>query len=128
MFDTGSPISKKPADDNILKETEIQNVKHRYQDVNKNEVKFRGQIPVDFEYENNKQKIQVLITERNDITLLLRMVWLKKFNLTIRNFRLDENNQSEKKQVIEQFPDLFKNNTTIKDTEINMQLKRYIIR
>ena len=28
----------------ILKDTEIQKVKHRYQDVNKNEVKFRGKI------------------------------------------------------------------------------------
>ena len=51
------------------------------------------------------------------------MDWLKKFNLTIRNIRSDENNQSDKKQVIELFPDLFKNNTTIKDTEINIQLK-----
>ena len=48
---------------------------------------------------------------------------MKKFNLTNRNFSLDENNQSEKKQVIEQYPDLFKNNTTIKDTKINILLK-----
>ena len=48
---------------------------------------------------------------------------MKKFNLTIRNIRTDENNQSEKKRVIEKFPDLFKNNTTIKDAEINIQLK-----
>ena len=48
---------------------------------------------------------------------------MKKFNLTIRNIRTDENSQSEKKRVIEKFPDLFKNNTTIKDTEINIQSK-----
>ena len=57
-----------PADKTIVKDTEIQKVRHRYQDVNKNEVKFRGKIPVDIEYENNKQKMQLLITERNDIT------------------------------------------------------------
>ena len=69
--------------------------------------------------------MQILITERNDITPLLGMDWLKKFNLTIRNLitRINENTQSEKKQVIEQFPNLLKNNTTINDTEINRQLK-----
>ena len=123
IVDTGSPISIMPADENIMKQTEIQKIKHRYQDVNKNEVKFRRKIPADVEYENNKQKMQILITERNDITPLLGMDWMKKFKLTISNIRTEENNQSEKKRVIEKFPDLFKNNTTIKDTEINIQLK-----
>ena len=123
IVDTGSPISIMPADEQILKKTELQKIKHRYQDVNKNEVRFRGQIPTDIEYENNKQKMQILITERNDITPLLGMDWMKKFNLTIRNIRTDENSQSKKKRVLEKFPDLFKNNTTIKDTEINIQLK-----
>ena len=56
IIDTGSPISKMPADNKILTEFEIQKVRHRYQDVNK-KVKFRGKIPVDIEYDNNKQKI-----------------------------------------------------------------------
>ena len=56
ITDTGSPISIMPADENIMKQTEIQKVKHRCQVVNKNEVKFRGKIPTDVEYENNKQK------------------------------------------------------------------------
>ena len=51
------------------------------------------------------------------------MDWLEKFNLTIKNIRLNENNQSEKKQVSVQFPYQFKNNITIKDTEKNIQLK-----
>ena len=123
IVDTGSPISIMPADEQILKKTELQKIKHRYQDVNKNEVRFRGQIPTDIEYENNKQKMQILITEKNDITPLSGMDWMKKLNLPIRNIRTDENSQSEKKRVIEKFPDLFKNNTTIKDTEINIQLK-----
>ena len=67
--------------------------------------------------------MQLIIIERNDITPLLGMDWLKKFKLTIGNIKLDENNQSEKKRIIEKFPDLFRNNTTIKDTEINIQLK-----
>ena len=123
IIDSGSPISIMPADKTIVKDTEIQKVRHRYQDVNKNEVKFRGKIPVDIEYENNKQKMKLLITERNDITPLLGIDWLKKFKLTIGNIRLDDNNQSEKRQIVEKFPDVFKNNTTIKDAEINIQLK-----
>ena len=123
VIDTGSPMSIMPADNTIIKESKIQKVRHRYQDVNKNEVKFRGKIPVDIEYENNKQKMQLLITERNDITPLLGMDWLKKFKLTIGNIQSDEKDQSEKRRVIEKFPDLFRNNTTIKDTEIDFQLK-----
>ena len=106
-----------------MKRTEIQKVKQRCQDVNKNEVKFRGKTPADIEYENNKQKLEILITERNDITPFLGMDWMKKFKLTVGSIRIQDNNQSEKKRIIEKFPDLFNNNTTIKDTEINTQLK-----
>ena len=104
IVDTASPISIMPADEKLMKRTEIQKVKHRYQDVKQN-VKFRGRIPADIEYENNKQKIQILITERNDITPLLGMDWMKKFNLTIGNLRIQESNQSEKRRVIEKFPE-----------------------
>ena len=57
-----------PMDKRIVKPTQIQKVTNRYQNVNKNEFKFRGKIPVDIEYGNNKQKTNVLITERTDIT------------------------------------------------------------
>ena len=67
--------------------------------------------------------MQMLFTERDVITPLVGMAWIKKFNLTIKNIQAIENNQSEKKRVIEKFPDLFKNSTTIKDTEIHIQLK-----
>ena len=49
IIDNGSSVSTMPADNKKMKDTEIQKVKHRYQDVNKNEVKFRGKIPVDIE-------------------------------------------------------------------------------
>ena len=123
IIGTGSPLSIMPADNKIMEESEIQKVRLRYQDLNKNEVRFRGKISVDIEYENNKQKMQLLSTERNDITPLLGMDWLEKFKLTIGNIRLDENNQSEKRRLLEKFPDPFRNNTTIKDIEINIQLK-----
>ena len=117
IIDTGSPISIMPADKEIMKETEIQKIKQRYQGVNKNEVKFRGEVPVE-QKKNKKQKLQLLITERNDITPPLGIDWLKKFKLTIRNIRTDRNSQSEKRRVISNFQDLFKNTA-----EINIQLK-----
>ena len=123
IIDTGSPISLMPPDERITKSTEIQKITSRYQDVNKNEVKFRGKIPVNVEHENNKQKMEILITERTDITPLLGMDWMKKFKLTISKIQLAENNQSEREKVFNKFPDLFENNETIKDTEINIQLK-----
>ena len=67
--------------------------------------------------------MQKLNTERYDITPLLGIDWIKKFNFTTRNIRIDEKNTSEMKRLIEMFPYLFKNNTTIKDTEVNIQLK-----
>ena len=48
---------------------------------------------------------------------------MKKFKLTISRIQLADNNQSEREQVFNEFPDLFENNETIKDTEINIQLK-----
>ena len=86
IIDTGSPISIMPPDQRIMKLTEIQKVTNRYQDVNINEVKFRGKIPVNIEYENNKQKMEILITERTDITPLLAMDWMKTFKLTIGKY------------------------------------------
>ena len=53
IIDTGSPVTIMPLE-RIMKKTEIQKITKQYQDVNKNEVKFRGKIPVDMEHGNNK--------------------------------------------------------------------------
>ena len=123
IIDTGSPISIMPPDKRIMRPTEIQKVTKRYQDVNKNEVKFRGKIPVNIEHENNKQKMEILTAERTDITPLLGMDWMRTFELTIGRIQLAENNQSEKERFFGKFRDLFENNDTIKDTELKIQLK-----
>ena len=67
--------------------------------------------------------MEILITERTDITPLLGMDWMKKFKLTIGRLQLAENNLSEREKVFTKFPDLFENNETIKDTAIKIQLK-----
>ena len=43
--------------------------------------------------------------------------------MTIGKIQLAEINQLEKEKVINKFPDLLENNRTIKDTEMNKQLK-----
>ena len=88
IIDTGSAISIMPADKEIMKETEKQKTKHRFEDVNKDEVKFRGKIQEDIENEKNKRKIQLQITERSDITPLLGMNWQKEIQV---NIRVEEN-------------------------------------
>ena len=42
IIDTGSPVTIKPLDEQIMKTIEIQKITNRYKDVNNNEVKFRG--------------------------------------------------------------------------------------
>ena len=56
IVDTGSPITIMLPDEKILKIAELQKITNRYQDVNKNEVKFRGKIPVNLEYEKTNKR------------------------------------------------------------------------
>ena len=123
LIDIGSPVSIMPPDKRIMETTEVQKITNRYQDVKKNEVKFRGKVSVNIEYENNQQKMEILITERTDITPLLGMDWMEKFKLTIGRLHMAEKNQSECEKVFTKFLDLFENNETIKDTETKIQLK-----
>ena len=47
IIDTGSPVTIMSQDEQIMKTIEIPKLTNRYQDVNKNEVKFWGKTPVD---------------------------------------------------------------------------------
>ena len=51
------------------------------------------------------------------------MDWMKTFKLTIGKIQLVKNNQSERKKIFGKLQDLFETNETIKDTEINIQLR-----
>ena len=104
-------------DETILKLTGTHTITNTYQDVNKNAVTFRGKIPVDMEYENNKQKMETLITERTDITPLLGMDWMKKLKLIIGRKQLAENSQSEREKVFNKFPDLYPAGTISSQTK-----------
>ena len=103
IVDTESPGSIIPVDEKTMKQTDIQKVKERFQDVNKNEVKIRGKLPANIEYENTTHKMQILITKRNDITPLFGMHWMKKINLSIENIPLEDNVQSERDEYSKSF-------------------------
>ena len=51
------------------------------------------------------------------------MDWMKKFKLAIGRIQLNENNQTEREKVFNKIPDMFENNETINNAEINIQLK-----
>ena len=46
IIDTGSPVTTMPFDERIVNQTEINKTTNRYQEIHKNEVKFRGKIPL----------------------------------------------------------------------------------
>ena len=64
-----------------------------------------------------------LVTERTDIISLLDMDWMKALKLTTNRLQLAKNSQSERERMFGKIQDLFENNETIKDTELNIQLK-----
>ena len=66
-----------PSDEKKMKSTEIQKIRNRFQDVNKNEVKQKQtKIPVNLEYERNHQKLEILLTKKQTLSSgAARKVW-----------------------------------------------------
>ena len=96
IIDTGSQVTIMPYNQNIHDIKEIKPMKERYQDVNKNEIKFLGKTWVNVEYNKISTKLPMLITKRNDITALLAVNWLKQLQITTNKSSLaNETNQSE---------------------------------
>ena len=94
----------------------------RYQDVNKNEIKFLGRVWANIEYNGETKKLAILITQRDDITPLLGANWLKQLPITINKILLDEHtNQSN--DIHTKFHKLFETNHTIKNAEVKIQIK-----
>ena len=111
-----------PNNTTLYKLEKIQPLKERYQDVNKNEIKFMGKVWVNIEYNNTQIKLPLLITKRSDITSLLGVDWLKQLPITINGISLNkETNQSET-AIHTNFKKLFEANHTIKNTEVKIQI------
>ena len=111
-----------PNDPELYNQRDMKPLKERYQELNKNEIKFLGKIWADIEYNGKKTKLPILITKINDITPLLGVNWLKQLPITVTKIQLDEStNQSE--TIYAKFNKLFETNHTIKNTEVKIQIK-----
>ena len=121
-FIIGSPVTIMPYDQKIHNTKEIKPMKERYQDVNKNEIKFMGKTWVTAEYNGTSTKLPMLITKRNDITPILGVNWLKQLPITINKISLD-NETSQSESIYKKYHKLFNTNLTIKDAEVQRQIK-----
>ena len=124
IIDTGSPVAIMPNNPTLYNPEDIQPLKERYQDVNKNEITFLGKVWVDTEYNGKHTKLPLLITKRTDITPLLGVNWFKQLPITINKILLDNNtDQSETTKIHTNFKKLFETNHTIKNAEVKIQIK-----
>ena len=121
-IDTGSPVTIMRNNPTLYKQKDIQPLQERYQDVNKNEIKLLGKIWVNIEYNGETTKLPQLITQRNDITPLLGVNWLKHLPITINKTSLDEKT-SQSEDIDTKFNKLFDTNHTIKNTEVKIQIR-----
>ena len=119
---TGSPDTSMPNNSELCNQKDIQPLKERYQDVNKNEIKLLGKVSTDIECNGEITKLAILITQRNDKTLLLGVNRLKQLSITINKILLDEpTNQSN--AIHTKVHKLFETKHTIKNTEVKIQIK-----
>ena len=121
-IDTGSPVTIMPNNPKLYNTKDIKPLKERYQNVNKNEIKFLGKLWAEIEYNGKITRLPKLITQRNDITTILGVNWLKQLPLTINKISLDEpTNQSE--NIYTKFNKFFETIQTIKNIEVKIQIK-----
>ena len=125
IIDTGSPVTIIPP---IITPTEMKKTTKTFVDVNKNPIKFKGEAMVEVKTEKSKEILPILITENKNTQPLLGLDWLDKLEIglqgtkktnVIRHVGEDE----RRKKIIDEHEDIFKNNHTIKDLTIDIQLK-----
>ena len=126
VIDTGSPVTIIPP---IINPKEIKATSKCFVDVNKNPIKFQGEAMVEVKTEKTKTVLPILITENKNTQPLLGLDWLDKLEIglqgnletnIIRNITASEKGE----KIFKEFENLFKNNHTIKDLTIDIQLKK----
>ena len=126
IIDTGSPARIIPP---IIDSAEIRRTTKSFVDVNKNPIKFKGETMVEVKTEKSKITLPILKTENKNTQPLLGLDWLDKLEIglqgntntnIIRHIETDERRQ----KIVNEYEDLFKNNHTIKDLAIDLQLKK----
>ena len=63
-IDTGSPVTLMPNNPELYNQKDMKPLKERYQDVNKNEIKFLGKVWANIEYDGKTTKLPILITKK----------------------------------------------------------------
>ena len=81
-----------------------------------------GRVWANIEYNGEIKKLPILITQRDDITPLLGVFWLKQLSSTINKIILDEHN-NQPNEIHTKFHKLFETNHTIKNAEVKIQIK-----
>ena len=117
IIDTGSPLTIIPP---IINPVEMKTTKP-FVDVYKNPIKFKGEAMVEVKTEKNKEILPILITENKNTPPLLGLDWLDKLEIGLQGSYVEE---ERRKKSIDEHEDLFKNNHTIKDLTIDIQLKK----
>ena len=126
IFNNGSPVTIIPP---IITPKQIKATSKCFVDVNKNPIEFQGEAIVEVNTEKTKVMLPILITEKKNTQPLLGLDWLDKLEIGLRGSRetniirnITTNEKSEK--VFKEFENLFKNNHTIKNLTIDIQLKK----
>ena len=128
IIDAGSAVTIIPP---IITSKEMKETTKIFVDVNKNPIKFKGEAMVEVKTEKSKETLPILITENKNTQPLLGLGWLDKLEIgleggnktkVIRHVQEDD----RRKKIISEDEDLFKNNHTIKDLTIDIQLKKDI--
>ena len=126
IIDTGSPVTIIPP---IIKTAEIHKTTKSFVDLNKNPIKFKGEVMVEVKTEKSKVTLPILIPANKNTQPLLGLDWLDKLEIglqgnkntnIIRHIETDERRQ----KIVDEYEDLFKNNHTIKDPTVDIQFKK----
>ena len=125
IIDTGSPVTIIPP---IITPKDIKKTTKTFVDVNKNPIKFKGEAMVEVKTEKSKETLPILITENKNTQPLLGLDWLDRLEIGLQGSKktnvIRYVEEDRRKKIINEHEDLFKNNHTIKDLTIDIQLKK----
>ena len=98
-------------------------------DVNKNPIKFKGEAMVEVKTEKSKEILPILITENKNTQPLFGLDWFDKLEIGLQGCKKTNviryvEEEERRKKIIDEHEDLFRNNHTIKDFTIDIQLKK----
>ena len=134
IVDTGSPVTLIPKL-KFNRTTEINPVIEDYRDVNDNKIKFEGKTLANVEFDGKSKQLELLITTKQTHPLL-GLNWMKELGLTLKTetahqsinniSRPDQKNNKTDTDIATlkgKFHKLFTENHTVKNVEVDIQLK-----